>query len=252
LAEPYLKIYAERNTGSRYLQYLVDQNLKVNKFQKPAYLSWILGHISGQSQKSAINDFYHSVSFSRNFGWKHSCVKPAETLQRTKLVRNKQVKFISITKNPYSWLLSLHRRPYTQHYNNKKPEFEDFLVTPWKPVKRDNLTGDIPSPMHLWNIKNASYTELRGLDYVALRFEDLLADPERVLTEVAENLNLSWRRSSFSNYDESTKNTDQTTRDYQQYYLGERWRSKLSSNAIALINDGIDRGLMKRYGYDLL
>ena len=39
---------------------------------------------------------------------------------------------------------------------------------------------------------------------------------------------------------------------YRDYYLNERWREELSSEAIDLINTTLDRELMDYFGYELL
>ena len=121
----YLKIFGERNTGTNYLQQLIKENLDVHLLpgSSPVWINKLQSHLFG---KNWLNDFYFSLTFKSNLGWKHRLLK----LDDFTIDNVKDVFFITLTKNPYSWLLSLYRRPY-HHYNSKTQSFSEFLISPW-------------------------------------------------------------------------------------------------------------------------
>ena len=107
--KPKVKIYGERNTGTNYLYDLIDHNLKVNLFR--GVVSQPFGRIAGYSPFTQfLKDRYFQFTFADNLGWKHSLPHdPAFIKQK---IKADDLLFITITKNPYSWLLSLFRRPF--------------------------------------------------------------------------------------------------------------------------------------------
>lgn len=243
-----LKIYGERNTGTNYLSKLIDLNLRVE--QLPGVLpQWLLSAQQKYPAKEFVRDAYFSMTFHRNLGWKHSLVKPAEELAQY-AVCSKNLSFVTVSKNPYSWLLSLYRKPYHQNYS-VKPDFETFLSTPWKSVRRDNVPGNISSPVELWNIKNASYMQLsKKLQAVNLKFEDILQDPEHLLKVISETFSCEWKRDQFMNYDPSTKESGKNSDFYRDYYLNEKWRHDFTPAAIAIVNERVDHEVMDFFQYE--
>jgi hypothetical protein len=158
---------------------------------------------------------------------------------------------ITLTKNPYSWLLSLYRRPYHQYYK-QKPDFETFLQTPWKTVGWENVNHPIQNPIELWNVKNKAYLELEELNVLNLRSEDLFNDPARFIDRICQNFALPRKSATFVDYADSTKEQGKDSNYYRDYYLKEKWREKLSETAIDLINSAVDRSLMEHFNYALL
>jgi hypothetical protein len=202
--------------------------------------------------KELVRDIYFHLTYSKNLGWKHALVRSPEDLKKYSIVK-KNLSFLTVTKNPYSWLLSLHRRPYHQYYS-KKPDFERFLQTPWKTVGRDNVTKKIlNSPVELWNLKNASYIRLPNeLPALNITSESILADPERIIHLISSKLSIARLSENFVDYERSTKDKTRDTNYYRDYYLNERWKENLSTEAISIINDGIDKKLMMHFGYKFL
>ncbi len=70
--------------------------------------------------------------------------------------------------------------------------------------------------------------------------------------KIASHFSLSRKSSLFLNVEESTKGDRQTFSEYQDYYLRERWREKLTQQAIAFINHHLDLSLLSHFGYSLL
>ncbi|MEM9164412.1 MAG: hypothetical protein AAGC54_15255, partial [Cyanobacteria bacterium P01_F01_bin.4] len=89
--------------------------------------------------KETLKDLYFATTFRHNLGWKHAFVKANRVLKASDQLAIRPA-FITITKNPYSWLLSLYKRPYHQYKKKEhRPDFETFIASPWKTVGREDL-----------------------------------------------------------------------------------------------------------------
>jgi len=246
---PLLKIYGERNTGTNYLSQLVELNLDAELLpgSVPGWMARLPKFIPG---KETLRDAWFRYSFSRNLGWKHTKVLSPADLSRQPRVAD--VRFVTLTKNPYSWLLSLYKRPYSV-WSPRAADFESFVTSPWRTFARDNSTTVLSSPVQLWNEKNASYIELeQNFPAIRLRYEDVLLNPSETIDQISERLKVRKISDQFMNLEESTKRDASTFSDYQQYYLREQWRTKLSTTAISRINELLDENLVRFYGYSLL
>lgn len=247
---PCIKIYGERNSGTIYLSELLRLNLRVQELRGfvPRHVHALQLLLPG---REAVRDAWFARTFPGNLGWKHMRARPAAELAQHSIM-SARVHFVTITKNPYSWLLSMHRRPYHQYY--KKPlSFEEFLVAPWPTTKRDGTAKVVSSPVELWNLKNRSYLQLAdGLPVINLRYEDLLEHPEEWMNRIQTQFSLERRAVEFQNYQQSTKDSDRDSQYYKDYYLKQRWRSKLSEEAITTINRLLDHDLRAAFGYEVV
>lgn len=242
-----IKVYGERNTGTNYLARLIDLNFQVQQLPGtiPAWLSKIQQLIHG---KEFARDAYFAMTYHSNLGWKHSRVKSAEDIRKC-AVHTKDLSFITLTKNPYSWLLSMYRRPYHRYFH-EKPDFETFLSNPWGCVGRENVAGVISNPVELWNIKNASYIQLvNKLPALTLRFEDLLEDPKHVLESISEAFSCKWKVDRFVNFDQSTKESGKDSDFYRDYYLNEQWKAEFSPQLTTIINKHLNDDVMNYFNY---
>lgn len=238
-----VKIYGERNTGTNYLVKLVRSNLDVDLL--PGVVPRLVHkYFLGIELPK---DVYFGLTYGRNLGWKHALVADP-TCIRAMDVYGDDLVFLTLTKNPYSWLLSLYRRPY--HVRGPQRTFEEFLTARWRPVGRERLNGRSPNAMDLWNLKNASYLRLDGeVACQNLRYENLLADPQTVISQIASRHGLEWAAAAFRNVNESTKEESKDFSFYADYYLKEEWRKKLSGRSIEVINRGIDWTIAESFGY---
>jgi hypothetical protein len=241
-----VKVYGERNTGTNYLSRLIASNFHVEALGgtvPPSLNRWMYG-------REALRDLYFRLTYRRNLGWKHRLVETPAALDRLGVVRRRRIGFVTLTKNPYSWLLSLHRQPY--HVPSSKRRFDEFIVNPWEVVGREGASGPFPDPVELWNRKNAAYIPLRGLRAVTLRYEDLLADPEGVLGAIGDRFGIERRGSWFRDFEESTKSDGRKAQEIKEYYLNELWRSELTAESLALINERLEPSVMSAFGYDFI
>ena len=137
----------------------------------------------------------------------------------------KDILILTLTKNPYSWLLSLYRKPYHQTTRNTQ-SFETFLLAPWETIARENCgIQKINNPIELWNIKNRAYLDLGNeFSIMNITAESLLENPEAILLEIAKILSLELKDGEFVNYQKPAKVDAFKTNDYyKDYYLNE-WK----------------------------
>jgi hypothetical protein len=261
IRKPVLKVYGERNSGTNYLTRLIRRNLKIDllpgvvqKKHLPVFDPDDLQALARQRnlpEREVIADLYFQETFPDNLGWKHALVKPADCLKQYDICSN-NLFFLTLTKNPYSWLLSLYRRPY-HHYWGKKSDFETFLTSPWRTVGRENAPPEFSSPVELWNQKNASYLQLQQqFPTLNLRYEDLLSDPKGTMEAVRNIASCDWKHSAFVNVDRSTKRGEEDFSFYRKYYLEEQWKAELSPRAIRIINERLNDEILEAFQYEKL
>lgn len=244
-----IKIYGERNTNTNYLSKLIELNLQAQEIQGvvPPYIMKIQELLPGNE---FIRDLYFHFTFPQNLGWKHTAVKPTHKLERYKLY-NDNLTFLTITKNPYSWLLSLYRNPYHQYYD-EKPSFEVFLQTEWKTIARDGVQGNLVNPIELWNIKNRSYLQLDQSKALNITTESIFNNASHIIKNISKQFSIERKDTSFINYERSTKNNTKDSNYYRDYYLLEKWKEELTPEAIKIINNSLDKELAQSFGYKIL
>lgn len=245
-----IKLYGERNTNTNYLSQLIRLNLDAGELRGvvPAEVMSLQSRLPGDEW---LRDLYFALTYDRNLGWKHSRAEPAKLIARCTAFTDNDLVFVTTTKNPYSWLWSLFRRPYHQQ-GEPSPDFVTFLTTPWRTVCRDRTAPLLPSPVELWNIKNASYLQLPVDRTLHTTTEGLIADAAGVIDEIAARFAIPKLAEGFTDFDASTKDPAKDKRYYQDYYLNQRWRDEIPAEAIAVINAAVDLSLMERFGYERL
>ncbi|MCA9949407.1 MAG: hypothetical protein KDE48_07175 [Anaerolineales bacterium] len=244
-----IKIYGERNSGTRYLQKLIKSNLDVNLLRGVAPPKIVRLIAEGQKiSKEAARGIYFAKTFDHFLGWKHAQAKSVSQLQKFAICKQ-NITFVSITKNPYAWLLSLYKRPYHQSWR-RSLDFETFLTTPWPTLPRENADPIISNPVALWNHKNRSYTRLKnGLKALNLTYEAVLKDPFKTLEDICNISGCKQLNNTFVKIDRLSSKQNQGFDFFQQYYLREQWRKSLSQTAIAIINESLDEQLLDHFGY---
>ena len=245
---PVIKIYGERNTGTNYLLKLLRRNLEVDLLR--GVVPWYVRIPFPQSELA--RDLYFAVTSRWNLGWKH-CLAPLPAAVRALRGHSDNLLFVTLTKNPYSWLLSLYRHPH--HYRRELGTFQQFLTAPWATVRREKTVSEYPNPIIMWNEKNTAYLRLAAeMPTANLKYEDLLADPEQTLVQLATRYSIKRSRPDFANVIASTKERE-GAKDfsyYQNYYLHEQWRAELQALALHTINKYLDFDLMRQFGYKKL
>ena len=109
--------------------------------------------------------------------------------------------------------------------------------------------------MTLWNAKNAAYLRLAAeMPTGNLKYEDLLADPEQTLVQLATQYSIHRSKPDFANVIASTKEREgaKDFKYYQDYYLHEQWMADLQPSELHTINKYLDFDLMRQFGYEKL
>jgi len=193
---------------------------------------------------------YFTSTFNKYFGWKHAQVDIARIMRNP---RSMETLFLILTKNPYSFLLSLYKKPY--HYKLKKSDFESFLQSSWETVGFEHGPARYANPVELWNAKNKAYLDLHcsGLKVEMIRYEDLVADPVAIFEHLYVKYNLRKTNNFFSNITKSMKGErEKDFAFYKKYYLQQEWKEKLTDLEITIINRFIDYDTLKKVGYQTI
>lgn len=243
--DPALKVYGERNSGTRYLERLVAANLRVRllRGEAPRFVTWL------GPDSEAMRDRYFRLTVRRNLGWKHRLPPGAAELAGHGS-SGRTARFLTLVKNPYSWVLSMLRRPYSA--GRSYASLEELVTSPWHTVGRECAPAQFADAVAMWNAKAAANLALPAGRTANLRYEDLIADPEARIDALARDLGLERRSERFWNEQSSTKRTGQTFDDYRSYYLEGRWREKLGDGEVRLISMRLDPAVMSAYGYEVL
>lgn len=245
-----VKIYGERNTGTNYLSELIKANIQVKVLPgKAPFHIQIKEKLTSGSEST--RDAYFKETFEDNLGWKHTKVDVHELKDVKKF---EQVGFLCLVKNPYSWLVSLHRSPH--HFEGiEMGEFEDFLSRKDLMVLgRDNISTTRVSAVELWNQKNGSYQKLaQEPQGILIKYEDLVNEPHEIIRRIASEFELDMKDEEVTNILKSTKSANQKSyQDYRTYYQDEMWKEKFTSETIGIVNNQLDAELVLNLGYTLL
>jgi hypothetical protein len=259
-----IKIFGERNTGTRYLQKLIELNFNMNilsgSLDKYKFLLKILNKI--KINQEFMRDIYFKYSTKKYLGWKHREVDHFEIIKKKTDLN--EILFLVIVKNPYSFLLSLKEKPYHNPSYKwlglkdlieefKSIDFNDFLKNEWLTVGREADRTFYENPIQMWNLKCASYLKLQSKYKCSLiRYEDLLDNPELVISRISKEHKIPFNNVNFKNYNKSTKDPKKDTEFYKKKYGKELWKEKLTKEHINFINKHLDKELMETFGYKLL
>lgn len=206
-----IKIYGERNSGTIYLEWLLKNNFDIQLLDKPLT------------------------------GWKHRIAPSQEEVSEL----DNDICYVCLVKNPYSWLLSMHKRP-TGHEELKDIRFRKFLVYPY---------GDYRNPIIMWNLKNKSYFDLGTYtkNHTIVFYEDLLQDISAPLNAIAKRFALDVPP-IYKNTRSLLLHTTKVSGNkfHGDYYIKEKWKQKLKPIHIDIINEFLDKELMDKLNYTFL
>jgi len=189
----FAKVFGERNTGTNFLRLLIAKNTPLKllgdggrsrskgrlRLLRSAY-----SHLSDDALKvisERLLDEDRKDFFPSHLGWKHGC-PDSKRLQTSSIFGNSI--FVCIIRNPWSFAISLHKRPY-----NINPRglvsLHDFVSSPILANERDNIPDIfLDSPVRLWNFKVASYLKLKQelpcKTFIAF-YEDIVLNPFRFI-----------------------------------------------------------------------
>lgn len=210
----HIKIFGEYNSGNNYLIHLIRNNTQYDP---------------------------QPLHHQKVFGWTHGIPEITEEISN-------RVLFIVLTKNPYSWLLSLHAKPYGSNPEMyKKMSFSEFLRISFQGCR---------NPIELWNKKHKDWYNLfvKGAPMVELcQYEELLIDAEKKLRHMLVSYKVDVY-SPFKHIDKHTR-ADGDFHDRlftkKEYYLQKSWIKDIGRDNIEFIDKIIDHQLAEYYGYRL-
>jgi len=255
-----LKVFGERNTGTNFVEALLKRNVdcQIVSGNLSRFYSWrfTLAHklLSPERAFTYIErarDKIYVKRFAVDGGWKHAKVPnfpdgigayPAG------------MGIIAITKNPYAWLLSLHKRPYqgTLHTRFNPLTFSEFIRAPWRTVGREYADASYKTPIHLWNDKVAAYFGLSDhAPTLIRRYEDVIMDMPQFLSTVSATFGTPLLETTDIPAG-SSKKDGRTTAEIIAYYRDSQWRSSISDEDMAFINAQLDSKTMNEIGYSIL
>lgn len=163
-----------------------------------------------------------------------------------------EVGIIFLVKSPYSWLVSMFRRPHGMLLP-KVDDFSLFLRRPWLTLARDNLPRVLASPVEMWNRKVAAYCRFgtaatqHGLPFCVLRFEDFVDDQLAALRAIRAVFGLPGELAV--PIVSSTKESGLDMHYYRMYYSTRAWRSAFSSADLVFCLAAIDWQLAATFAY---
>lgn len=137
-------------------------------------------HTATNAMNAFLKSNFHSHSAGFEFlGWKH---RRAPSKVEWKKVNYKQTLFLFMVRNPYDWVLSMHRDPYCAHQPDLiNLTFSNFVKHPIE---------DYENVLKMWNEKNEGYIRMcfdvpRGC---IVRQEDLLKEPNQIYSKLKKYL----------------------------------------------------------------
>lgn len=244
-----LKIYGERNSNTNHLSVLLQENCGdvLLPGTAPNCIQWE-GALEPLSE--ILRDSFFLFTDARNLGWKHRLPPPDRRFHRFETRFNCELTVVTLSKNPYAWLLSLYRRPYHLKVKTKQT-FEEFLQLPYEPLRREGMKDKSVSMPELWNIKNRAYTELAFDRSINIASEAILADQKSVVRKICTLSHISLKSDQVKEHLVSTNDTSKDTESYRDYYLNERWKKEISPRAAQLINEQLDLKILETLGYEV-
>lgn len=252
-----VKIFGERNTGTRALAALVRQapsvTLRLRRRDGPppfdgAVEAAIESQMRGEWKRLYLHALRDDMSsrFSQDDPWKHALPRLTPAMVAAK------VKTILMVRNPYSWLIGLARRPY--HLKGPNADtLEAFAARPWMTERREGVPAVVASPLDLWSRKMRGTLEYRkqsheaGLLSEIIRFEAFIQHPTGVSATVLEDLAIPCGALLWS--EKNTKENEPQLSTLQHYYAQELWRARLTRETVSRVNARVDWTAAEALGY---
>jgi hypothetical protein len=221
----YFKIYGHLRTGTNYLSSLIKNN----------FLDTTIFMNIGGWKHGKIIEFPNDIELVNKVD-----ITTKNNIDIDKIINlftTNNVIFLIIVKNPYMWIHSVS--VYTQ--KEITPKFSIQYIKNW---------NDIYS-----NYKD--YVE-SGKAYL-VKYETLLQEPHETLDKIKNKFNLIKKNSEYilennilsANSDSNIGRTIKIVFDKNKY-ISPNIKDYLSNDIIHIINENIDKTLMKYYQYDLV
>jgi hypothetical protein len=253
-----VKVFGERNCGTRAAIRMITDAKGVDHYAPPAldaHTESAFVHWSGLIETAHDGPWrrmYRETLLDMRYAargalgaWKHAAPIYEDDYRR------EGVNVLFMVRNPYSWILALHRRPY-HDLAQRHVGFDIFLRRVWHALGRDGVEPFLRTPLMLWNRKLAAYTRFahmahgQNLRTAFLRFENFVDAPQIALMQTLRELGAAPGALAPLH---PTKPMGRSARERKHYYGCEAWRADLCAEDVAYINTIIDWDLASLFGY---
>ncbi len=239
-----IKVYGERNSGTNYLISLLEANMKGNDVK----------------------------IVQKKYGWKHRFVDA----QELRKADTQHTLFIHISKDPYSWVVSMHGKPHhAPHlygldfdtflnsewacYQGKGYATRDLVKDPIKPeeemmYERNPNTGErFKNVILLRNAKNERYLKLKEVceHHHFIKYYDLLYTPKRTLRMMANKFGLNLRAEIQLNDGYHGKNP-KLKFNRKRFYLQQEYFQKYTQEQLDYVNEFFNEETESALGYEMV
>lgn len=196
------------------------------------------------------------------FGWKHGylpIISPDSDVTYT--VDYEKAFFI--TKNPFSFVTSLFNYHIEVQRNLVAPRnFEQFLrsrITMYDQAQENSVQVRFANPIELWNSMNWNYASHK--DFIHIRYDKLILDPEGVCTKAGEKLSLKRKSDTFFVPEKKVKRINDGenvthANDYMseqnfniKHYTSHQYMEIFNQSTLAFVKTNVDDELIKKLGY---
>ncbi|NNU80273.1 hypothetical protein HMH01_07450 [Halovulum dunhuangense] len=251
-----VKIFGERNTGTRALQQMLRQvpglRFRVESGTPVPGDAAVEAAIETRMKGAWKRLYLHALRDEQaalraaHDPWKHAAPRLTPAMVAA------GVRVLILVRDPYSWLIGLARRPYHLKGPNER-SLEEFAARPWMTERREGLAPVLASPVDLWALKAAASlacraeAKARGLPCAILRFEDFVRDPGGAATAALAQIGIEAEH--LAPRQDNTKPGEDGLPLLQRYYRDRLWQARLTRETVARVNARIDWAVAAELGY---
>ncbi len=184
-----------------------------------------------------IENFNIKFLYYDYLGWKHRLAPNETEIQK---FATQETIFLFTFRNPYSWLKAMHRDPYYYHYP-KITELNFFEFVQFQIEDYENL-------IMLWNQKNLSYLEMINKVPISMlvKVEDFHNDQQSYFDKISSKIEFNGNFIPMERYlNGRGQSSDKSVTESLSI-------PSLSREEIEVINNYLDKDLMKELNYNLL
>lgn len=155
---------------------------------------------------------------------------------------------IILVKNPYAWLLSLHKKPHGSHNFRSKYvnlTFSNFLRARWGSYDNSVIRYDDIMKHYINFLKIYSNALL-------IHSEDLQENPEQVINTIATTFKIKQRQ--FKNIEKEVNSGGNLVDQFKKldYYKNQEWKKELRKEDIRFINSIVSDEVFDYFSYKKL
>jgi hypothetical protein len=227
-----LTVKGERHAGTNFVQALLEWTFPARQPARIKQAHYVHCDLQPQPRSNAteVDDLFTCCS-------KHGLPSRACKFSWTPF-------YVILVRNPYAWLSSVHRQPYTGCHKLKN--FSQWLRAPFAKFGFCKPSRVRQTPMAVWNEYVLAYRQLDGADSMLLRDEDLATEHVLLgkLAELGHALGLPPRTYSLPSKLPIVKRGNQWTRvryrTDQQKLFNRTWLAKFSEEDFRFVNGHLD------------